>query len=165
MLQTNYSSPLGKLILLADSNALLGVWYADQAYLGAKYDLATINHGVSPILTQTTQWLDDYFSGKHPAIDRLTLSPQTTPFRQQVYQILTTIPYGETMTYQQITEQLTELNHCPTGSARAVGGAVGHNPISIIIPCHRVIGKNGSLTGYAGGLKRKRKLLAFEQQN
>jgi len=165
MLQTTYSSPLGKLILLANTDALLGVWYVDQAYLGAKYDLAKIDHGGSPILTQTIEWLDDYFSGRQPAINRLPLAPQTTPFRQQVYQILTTIPYGDTLTYQQITEQLTQLNHHPTGSARAVGGAVGHNPISIIIPCHRVIGKNGSLTGYAGGLNRKRKLLAFEQQN
>lgn len=164
MLQTTYSSPLGQLILLANDTALLGLWYNDQAHLGAKYALKTINHGTSPILQQTAQWLNAYFRGNQPVIDQLPLAPQGTPFRQQVYHVLTTIPYGETMTYQQIADRLTELNGRKTGSARAVGGAVGHNPIGIIIPCHRVVGANGSLTGYAGGLARKRQLLAFEQQ-
>lgn len=164
MLQMTYASPLGQLILLADSESLLGLWYADQTYSGANYSLETIQHGTSPILQATAKWLDDYFGGRKPAIERLTLAPQTTPFRRQVYQILTTIPYGETMTYQQITEKLSQLNNRHTGSARAVGGAVGHNPISIIIPCHRVIGTDGSLTGYAGGLERKRRLLAFESK-
>ncbi|MCH5462678.1 methylated-DNA--[protein]-cysteine S-methyltransferase [Lactobacillus sp. LC28-10] len=163
MLKTTYSSPLGQLILLADSSALLGVWYSDQAHQGAKYDLSTIASGTSPLLQKTARWLDDYFSGHQPAINSLRLAPQTTPFRQQVYQVLTTIPYGETMTYQQITDRLTVINGHQTGSARAVGGAVGHNPISIIIPCHRVIGTDGSLTGYAGGVERKRRLLAFER--
>lgn len=163
MLQTTYSSPLGQLILLADSNALLGLWYSDQAHVGAKYRLATIKHGTSPILQRASQWLDAYFNGRKPAIDQLPLHPQTTPFRQQVYQVLTTIPYGGTMTYQQIADQLTRRNGRKTGSARAVGGAVGHNPIGIIIPCHRVVGANGSLTGYAGGLARKRYLLALEK--
>ncbi|WP_203651604.1 methylated-DNA--[protein]-cysteine S-methyltransferase [Secundilactobacillus yichangensis] len=164
MLQTTYSSPLGQLILLANSSSLLGLWYSDQAHLGAKYALATIQHGSSPILQQTAQWLDAYFSGRKPAIDQLSLAPQATPFRLQVYHVLTTIPYGKTMTYQQIADRLTALNGHKTGSARAVGGAVGHNPIGIIIPCHRVVGTNGQLTGYAGGLERKRQLLALEHQ-
>lgn len=165
MLQTTYGSPLGQLTLLANETHLLGLWYQDQAHFGADYSLKTIDHGTSPILQQAIRWLEDYFNGHHPAIEPLPLHPQTTPFRQQVYQILTTIPYGQTMTYQQIADRLSELNSPKMGSARAVGGAIGHNPIGIIIPCHRVIGSNGSLTGYAGGLKRKRQLLAFEQQN
>ncbi|GAW98430.1 methylated-DNA--[protein]-cysteine S-methyltransferase [Secundilactobacillus mixtipabuli] len=165
MLQTTYDSPLGQLTLLANEIHLLGLWYQNQAHFGAHYSLKTIDHGTSPILQQTIRWLEDYFNGHHPAIAPLPLHPQTTPFRQQVYQILTTIPYGQTMSYQQIADRLSELNSPKMGSARAVGGAVGHNPIGIIIPCHRVIGSNGSLIGYAGGLKRKRQLLAFEQRN
>ncbi|GAX01263.1 methylated-DNA--[protein]-cysteine S-methyltransferase [Secundilactobacillus silagei] len=163
MLQTTYASPLGQLILLADTSHLLGVWYFDQTHLGANYPLETIKHGTSPVLKQTAEWLIAYFNGQKPTIDKLSLAPEATPFRQQVYRVLTTIPYGQTMTYQQITERLSELNGHPTGSARAVGGAVGHNPISIIIPCHRVVGSNGSLTGYAGGLARKKALLALER--
>ncbi|MFC6253869.1 methylated-DNA--[protein]-cysteine S-methyltransferase [Secundilactobacillus hailunensis] len=163
MLQTTYASPLGQLILLADTSHLLGVWYSDQAHLGAHYPLASIKHGSSTVLKQTAQWLTAYFNGQKPSIKQLPLAPEATPFRQQVYRVLTTIPYGQTMTYQQIVERLSELNGQPTGSARAVGGAVGHNPISIIIPCHRVIGTNGNLTGYAGGLARKKALLALEQ--
>lgn len=163
MLQTTYTSPLGQLILLADTSHLLGVWYSDQTHLGAHYPLASIKHGTSPVLKQTAQWLTAYFNGQRPAIEQLPLAPEATPFRQQVYRVLTQIPYGQTMTYQQIVERLSELNGQPTGSARAVGGAVGHNPIAIIIPCHRVVGTNGSLTGYAGGLARKKALLALEQ--
>ncbi|MTV82582.1 methylated-DNA--[protein]-cysteine S-methyltransferase [Secundilactobacillus folii] len=162
MLRTTYHSPIGKLILLADEHYLLGVWFKGQKYEGSHYDLNNIKVGVSPILQCTSQWLNDYFAGHQPAISDLPLAPRETDFRNQVYKVLMTIPYGKTMTYQQIRQRLTVVNGRPTGSARSVGGAVSHNPISIIIPCHRVVGSDGSLTGYAGGLDRKKALLTFE---
>lgn len=165
MKRLTYHSPLGPLILLAKAQDLVGVWFAGQKHEGAHYNLTAVSTGEIPVLKQTYQWLDRYFAGQQPAISELSLAPQATTFQRQVYQVLTEIPYGQTMSYQAIVDQLTQQNGCPTGSARAVGGAVGHNPISIIIPCHRVVGSDGSLTGYAGGLERKKALLAFESQS
>lgn len=161
-IKKTYQSPLGALTLLANDTHLVGVWFNDQNYFGSKYRLDEIHVGNSQVLQMTQQWLDDYFSGKQPAIDPLPLDPAGTSFRRQVFQILTEIPYGSTITYQAIVDKLTARNGNPTGSARAVGGAVGHNPISILIPCHRVIGTNGQLTGYAGGIDRKLALLKLE---
>lgn len=157
-----YQSPLGDLTLLSDEGALQGLWFNDQRYFGGSFDLDQANDAGTEILNETKDWLDRYFDGKQPSITELMLAPQVTEFRHRVLDILTHVPYGQTITYQQIATKLEEQNRAKKGSARAVGGAVGHNPISIIIPCHRVIGTNGDLTGYAGGIERKIQLLRLE---
>lgn len=151
---THYASPLGPILLAADETGLTGLWFEAQKYfpsfLGVDYQ-----EKETPVLTETVRWLDVYFSGKDPDI-LPPLHPQGSPFRQAVWNILLTIPRGQTMTYGEIARRLG------VHSAQAVGGAVGHNPISILIPCHRVVGSDGSLTGYAGGLDRKTRLLQLE---
>ena len=151
---THYASPLGPILLAADETGLTGLWFEGQKYfpsfLGVDYQ-----EKETPILTETVRWLDVYFSGKDPDI-LPPLHPQGSPFRQAVWNILLTIPRGQTMTYGEIARRLG------VRSAQAVGGAVGHNPISILIPCHRVVGADGTLTGYGGGLELKRKLLELE---
>ena len=118
----------------------------------------------TPILAQAREWLDEYFSGKEPDFTP-KLHPIGSPFRQAVWRILLQIPYGQTMTYGEIASQMEKLQNRPHMSAQAVGGAVGHNGISIIIPCHRVVGTKGNLTGYAGGLDKKMALLELEHAN
>lgn len=151
---THYASPLGPILLAADETGLTGLWFEAQKYfpsfLGVDYQ-----EKETPILTETVRWLDVYFSGKDPGF-LPPLHPQGSPFRQTVWDILLTIPRGQTITYGEIARRLG------VRSAQAVGGAVGHNPISILIPCHRVVGSDGSLTGYAGGLDRKTRLLQLE---
>ena len=148
---THYASPWGPILLAADETGLTGLWFEGQKYfpsfLGVDYQ-----EKETPVLTETARWLDVYFSGKDPDI-LPPLHPQGSPFRQAVWNILLTIPRGQTMTYGEIARRLG------VHSAQAVGGAVGHNPISILIPCHRVVGSDGSLTGYAGGFDRKTRLL------
>ena len=148
---THYASPLGSILLAADETGLTGLWFEAQKYfpsfLGVDYQ-----EKETPVLTETARWLDVYFSGKDPGF----LPPLHSPFRQTVWNILLTIPRGQTMTYGEIARRLG------VRSAQAVGGAVGHNPISILIPCHRVVGSDGSLTGYAGGVERKARLLQLE---
>ena len=117
------------------------------------------------ILRETKKWLDEYFDGYNPSINRLKIAPEGTEFQKRVWQILCDIPYGQTTTYKSIAQTVAKQMNKPSMSAQAVGSAVGHNPISIIIPCHRVVGTDGSLTGYAGGLERKRMLLALENIN
>ncbi|GMA46644.1 methylated-DNA--[protein]-cysteine S-methyltransferase [Tetragenococcus muriaticus] len=157
-----YLSPLGKLLILTDDQTLLGVWYEDQKYYGASYRLSEAVYQENSIIEEVTNWLDRYFNKENPDISYLPLAPDVTDFRKKVLEILKSTPYGQTITYQQITNRLKEIYGENVGSARAVGGAVGHNPISIIIPCHRVIGSDGSLTGYAGGKERKVALLTLE---
>lgn len=151
---THYASPLGPILLAADETGLTGLWFEGQKYfpsfLGVDYQ-----EKETPVLTETVRWLDVYFSGKDPGF-LPPLHPQGSPFRQTVWNILLTIPRGQTMTYGEIARRLG------VRSAQAVGGAVGHNPISILIPCHRVVGSDGSLTGYAGGVERKARLLQLE---
>ena len=151
---THYASPLGPILLAADETGLTGLWFEAQKYfpsfLGVEYQ-----EKETPVLTETVRWLDVYFSGKDPGF-LPPLHPQGSPFRQTVWDILLTIPRGQTMTYGEIARRLG------VHSAQAVGGAVGHNPISILIPCHRVVGSDGSLTGYAGGVERKARLLQLE---
>lgn len=151
---THYASPLGPILLAADETGLTGLWFEAQKYfpsfLGVDYQ-----EKETPVLTETVRWLDVYFSRKDPGF-LPPLHPQGSPFRQTVWDILLTIPRGQTMTYGEIARRLG------VHSAQAVGGAVGHNPISILIPCHRVVGSDGSLTGYAGGLDRKTRLLQLE---
>ncbi|GHT96903.1 methylated-DNA--protein-cysteine methyltransferase [Betaproteobacteria bacterium] len=153
-------SPLGKLTAAAQNDALIGLWFDGQKYFPAdtkNWQLAQ-DH---PVLTQLRVWLDGYFQGEKKAFSG-KLSPQGSEFRQAVWQILRRIPYGQTTTYGAIARQLAVAQGKPQISAQAVGGAVGHNPISLIIPCHRVQGANGALTGYAGGLDKKQALLELE---
>lgn len=156
------ASPVGRLTLASDGHALTGVWMQGQKYDGATLQAHTQQREV-PIFTQTRAWLEDYFAGQKPCNHPL-LAPEGSPFRKAVWKILCAIPYGQLTTYGQIARQL-EQTLGKRVSAQAVGGAVGHNPISILIPCHRVVGSNGSLTGYAGGLDRKIWLLRHEGVN
>ena len=156
-----YASPLGGITLAGNGEALTGLWFDEQKYFPHKL-LSESTEAELPIFMQTVKWLDTYFSGKMPGFTP-PISLQTTPFRKAVYDVLLTIPYGHTMTYGEIANIIAEQNGIERMSAQAVGGAVGHNPIAIIIPCHRVIGADGSLTGYAGGIERKRILLQMER--
>lgn len=163
--KTHYDSPLGGMLLSADDEGLTGLWFDGQKYFA--YGLAepeACEEQENSILTEAKRWLDIYFSGKEPDFD-LPISLSGTDFQKKVWGILCTIPYGKTMTYGQIAAQLAAEQDAAHMSAQAVGGAVGHNPLSIIVPCHRVVGANGSLTGYAGGIDRKIKLLTLEGVN
>ena len=166
----SYQSPLGEILLAADSGALVGLWFSGQRYLPAWLSsvvvqpLPTANSdSTAAVLRRTALWLDTYFSGCEPDFIP-ALAPVGTPFRQQVWRLLLQIPYGQTVTYGHLASLLARAKGVPTMSAQAIGGAVGHNPISLIIPCHRVIGANGSLTGYAGGVERKEQLLYMERR-
>ena len=157
----HYTSPIGGITLASDGEALTGLWFDGQKYFPNKLvDEST--EAELPIFTQTCNWLDIYFSGKEPSFTPL-ISQRTTPFRKAVYDILLTIPYGQTITYGGVARILAERQGVERMSAQAVGGAVGHNPIGIIIPCHRVVGTDGRLTGYAGGLDKKVALLKLEE--
>ena len=156
MVKTDYASPLGTLTLASDGENLTGLWMAGQKYFAAGTPTNLPVCDDLPVFLQARDWLDRYFAGERPAVCELPLAPQGSAFRQSVWRILCEIPYGQTVTYGEIAKRLS----CK--SAQAVGGAVGHNPISIIIPCHRVLGSDGSLTGYAGGAQKKIWLLAHE---
>ena len=156
MVKTDYASPLGTLTLASDGENLTGLWMAGQKYFAAGIPTNLPVCDDLPVFSKARDWLDRYFSGERPLPGELPLAPQGSAFRQSVWQLLCEIPYGQTMTYGEIAKRLG------VRSAQAVGGAVGHNPISIIIPCHRVLGSDGSLTGYAGGAQKKIWLLAHE---
>ena len=158
-----YPSRLGDILLAADEIGLTGLWFFGQSYFADTLPTEQIAQE-TPILAQAREWLDEYFSGKEPDFTP-TLHPIGSPFRQAVWKLLLQIPYGQTTTYGEIARQLEKLQNRPHMSAQAVGGAVGHNGISIIIPCHRVVGTKGSLTGYAGGLDKKMALLELEHAN
>ena len=153
---TDYESPIGKMLIVSDGECLLGIWFYNQKHFMSSILGDVIEDDELPIFERVIKWLDDYFDGLNPRID-FELRPQGSEFRQKVWRILSDIPYGETMTYGEIASMIS-----PTMSAQAVGGAVGANPIAIVIPCHRVLGKNGKLTGYAAGLERKIELLKIE---
>lgn len=161
---TKIPSPVGNLTLASDGEHLIGVWIDGQKYFARTISEETQENNQIPILLQTVDWLNRYFSGKRPSIHELSLHPAGSEFRRAVWKILCEIPYGEVTTYGAIAKKIAASRGLANMSAQAVGGAVGHNPISIIIPCHRVIGSNGSLTGYAGGLDLKKKLLEMEKQ-
>ena len=159
---TRHTSPLGPILLAADGSKLVGLWFEGQKYFGD-----TVRGGFSekndlPVLVAAKAWLDAYFAGKKPAIADLDLAPIGGAFRKSVWEILCEIPYGDVITYGDIARKMAARMNRKTMSSQAVGGAVGHNPISVIIPCHRVVGSNGSLTGYAGGIDRKITLLELE---
>ena len=156
----HYDSPLGRILLAADERGLTGLWFEGQKYF-ARTLPTECEERETPALADAAHWLDVYFSGHEPDFTP-PLHPAGTPFQRTVWALLGQIPYGETTTYGALAQTLAARVGLASMSAQAVGGAVGHNEISIIIPCHRVVGTNGSLTGYAGGIDRKRKLLELE---
>lgn len=162
---THYASPLGDILLASKEDKLIGLWIEGQKHYLGNLKEELVENNQEPILIQTKDWLDRYFAHQKPSLKELALSPIGSTFRQQVWEILCEIPYGEVITYNDIAKKIATTRGIKKMSAQAVGGAVGHNPISIIIPCHRVVGTNGNLTGYAGGLNKKVYLLKHENVN
>ena len=156
----HYNSPLGGILLAADEIGLTGLWFNGQKYFARSLPAGYTEQN-TPALSEAKRWLEVYFTGKKPDF-MPPLHIVGSAFRRAVWEILLQIPYGTTTTYGEIARQLAKKQKLPRMSAQAVGGAVGHNEISIIIPCHRVVGTNGSLTGYAGGIDKKIKLLELE---
>lgn len=167
-----YDSPIGRLTLASDGESLTGLWIEGQKYYGGQAGsnltepeeraAETEKQQELPVFCLAKSWLDRYFRGEKPEIKEVPIKPEGSLFRRTVWEILCEIPYGQTVTYGEIARQAAEKLGKETMSAQAVGGAVGHNPVSVIIPCHRVVGAQGSLTGYAGGIERKLWLLELE---
>ena len=157
-----YKSLIGDILLAADEIGLTGLWFEGQKYFAASAGEPMTEKSDLPLFRLAGSWLDEYFHGQNPAIADLPLAPRGSVFRRAVWDILREIPYGELTTYGAIAARLAVRTGRKSMSAQAVGGAVGHNPISIIIPCHRVVGTGGSLTGYAGGIDKKIWLLKHE---
>ena len=161
MYSTWYESPVGPLLLAGDGERLSGLWTKGQKYFGGGEEDFTPRDGL-PAFRAVAEWLDSYFAGERPSADGLPLSPRGGAFRQRVWRHLLAIPYGELSTYGTLARAVAAEEGRGSMSAQAVGGAVGHNPIAILIPCHRVVGAQGSLTGYAGGVDKKLWLLRHE---
>lgn len=157
---SHYSSPLGTILLAADEIGLTGLWFEGQKYFALYLDKEHEEREL-PVLKQAKTWLDIYFSGREPDF-KVPLHFTGTDFQNEVWEILYSIPYGQTTTYGEIAKRLAASRGLKRMSAQAVGGAVGRNEISIIVPCHRVVGSSGSLTGYAGGIDKKIELLKLE---
>lgn len=155
-----YQSPLGAMTLACEGDALVGAWFNGQRYFGAGLPEQAME-GETPVLAEAADWLDAYFAGKQPG-HTPRLAYGSTPFRHAVSDAMLEIPYGQTLTYGELGNRAAAMLGQARTSARAVGGAVGHNPLSIFIPCHRVMGAHGYLTGYAGGIERKIALLRLE---
>ena len=160
----DYVAPIGNLKIVSDEKSIIGLWIQGQKYFQSTIINEEISIETVLILEQAKQWLNRYFAREKPLPKELSLKPKGSDFRNLVWEILCKIPYGEVTTYGEIAKEVAQKMHKEKMSAQAVGGAVGHNPISIIIPCHRVIGTNGNLTGYAGGIELKKKLLDFEKK-
>ena len=158
---SHYDSPLGGITLASDGEALIGLWFDGQKYFAEALGPERTEKDL-PVFEQAKRWLDRYFSGQKPDFTP-PLRMKTTPFRKAVWEILLTVPYGETISYGEIARRIAGQRGVESMSAQAVGGAVGHNAISLMIPCHRVVGTNGNLTGYAAGMERKAKLLTMEK--
>ena len=158
---THYDSPLGGVLLAADEIGLTGLWFEGQKYFADNLPAERAERETET-LALAKRWLDIYFAGKEPDFTP-PLHPVGSPFRRAVWELLLEIPYGQTTTYGELSRRLAAKMGIAHMSAQAVGGAVGHNGISIIIPCHRVVGTGGSLTGYAGGVDKKVKLLELER--
>ncbi len=156
-----YDSPMGMITLAAGDDGLKGLWFDEQRYFGGTLD-APMEPGDNVHLQAARAWLDEYFAGGNPDVARLSLAPIGSAYRQVVWQLLLEIPLGQVRTYGEIAAEAARRMGKERGSARAVGGAVGHNPISIIVPCHRVMGAGGNLTGFGGGIARKLQLLEHE---
>lgn len=159
---THYLSPVGEYMIVSDGENIIGAWMVGQKYFAKSIKEEIVEKAELPIFTVVKNWLDRYFIGEKPTIFELPLLPKGSKFQQDIWDMLCEIPYGEIATYKTIARNIASLYGKDRMSAQAVGGAVGHNPISIIIPCHRVIGSDGSLTGYAGGIDVKLKLLEHE---
>lgn len=159
----DYESPLGRILLAADEIGLIGLWFENEKYYANNLD-SKHKYKNTEILNKAKSWLDIYFSGQEPDF-MPPLHMLGSPFRLQIWEHLLKIPYGQTTTYGEIAKTIAHQKGIAKMSAQAVGNAVGHNEISIIIPCHRVVGANGSLTGYAGGIDKKIKLLEIEHIN
>ena len=160
MRAATYESPLGTYVMAEEDGALVGLWLIGQKYFPKELPLP--GPGEGDIFALTRRWLDRYFAWERPEPGELKLAPKGSDFAREVWELLLEIPYGETVTYGHLARELAKRRGLEHMSAQAVGGAVGHNPISIIIPCHRVLGAKGQLTGYAGGLDIKRRLLELE---
>ena len=156
-----YQSPIGKILLAADTESLTGLWFDGEKYFAHCLEKQH-EEAETPILHKTKCWLDIYFSGKEPDFS-IPLNFNGTAFQNEVWEILCAVPYGHTVTYGEIANKIAAKRGIRRMSAQAVGGAVGHNEISIIIPCHRVVGSDGNLTGYAAGIDKKIKLLTLEK--
>lgn len=161
MLKKDLSTPLGPVTVMTDGRAITGLWFTDQQQYGSTLPRLTLV-GDSPLFKETQTWLNQYFAGDQPAMT-LPVRPEGTTFRQTVWQVLQSIPYGQVRTYGEVAQVVSDQVGHDVG-ARSIGGAVGNNPISLLIPCHRVVAGTGDLTGYAGGLDRKRSLLELEGQ-
>lgn len=162
MIYTNeYESPLGKVTMASDGESLTGLWLEGQKYFAVSLSEEELRKNL-PVFECTKEWLDQYFRGNEPDF-MPSLAPKGTPFRREIWHILQEIPYGKTMSYKEIGRLYAQKHGMQSMSAQAVGQAVGHNPISILIPCHRVLGSSGSLTGYAGGVDKKLALLKLEK--
>ena len=160
--QTTMDSTIGKITLGSDGESLVGLWTAGQRYFGDTVPGPMLPKDDLNVFSMTKDWLNRYFNGEQPKISELPLAPIGGEFRQTVWKMLTEIPYGEVITYGALGEKIARQRGMERMSAQAVGGAVGRNPISIIIPCHRVVGAKGSLTGYSGGIQLKLRLLRHE---
>ncbi len=158
---TNYTSPIGEILLASDGESLTGLWFEGQKYFGSTLEGETEEKKLT-IFALTEKWLDTYFKGEEPDFE-VPVAFNGTDFQNTVWKILTEIPYGKTVTYGEIGKLIAEKRGVETMSAQAVGGAVGRNPVSIIVPCHRVLGSKGEVTGYAGGIDRKIYLLKHEK--
>ena len=164
MYYCTYESKIGLLYLISDGKSLIGCYLEGQKYFPNNIDNYYLNEELN-ILVKSKDWLEKYFNGENPSIDEIPLNYIGTEFRKTVWEVLKEICYGELVTYKHIAEKIAKTKGLKTMSAQAVGGAVGHNPLLIFIPCHRVIGTDGSLTGYASGLENKRFLLNLESDN
>ena len=164
MYYCTYESKIGLLYLISDGKSLIGCYLEGQQYFPNNIDNYYLNEELS-ILVKSKDWLEKYFNGENPSIDEIPLNYIGTEFRKTVWEVLKEICYGDLVTYKHIAEKIAKTKGLKTMSAQAVGGAVGHNPLLIFIPCHRVIGTDGSLTGYAAGLENKRFLLNLESDN
>lgn len=158
---SRYQSPLGQIILGSDGEKLSGLWFEGQKYFDKEAVKAAEERELS-VFEDTRRWLDTYFAGKIPDFTP-PLAANGSEFRRTVWEMLLEIPYGCVMTYGEIASRIAKMRGQDTMSAQAVGGAVGHNPVSLIIPCHRVVGSDGKMTGYAGGIEKKIWLLAMEK--
>ncbi|MFA5503092.1 MAG: methylated-DNA--[protein]-cysteine S-methyltransferase [Bacilli bacterium] len=162
MYKTTMDSPLGTITLISDGVNLIGLAIKGQESIDKTLKEKVVENDHLPLFELTKKWLERYFKGQTPKISEIPLAPIGGEFRQAVWQMLCEIPYGEVVTYGDIAKRIALKMNKPKMSSQAIGGAVGHNPISIIIPCHRVVGANGNLTGYAGGIDLKIKLLELE---